>query len=271
VRAVFAAVRALPITFTLYVIEALIALTLTVPVASELTRDARALGARPIFRAAALERALELLPLLRVQGRTLALSALVLALLAPLLSMAWLSALGARVEVGRAFGTGARLYLRACLCSLSVALLLALALTPWGLFAYLVDTFIDVGTHARLHDLLLAGCLCTALPVLWLFHVAHDLAYAFALRHGALTAARLGLSLALSLRAELSALAIFVLSLLLGALPLGFGVGVSSLGELASMAFLQCSAFAGLFLRSVWLAYALTCTERDATSRERRD
>jgi hypothetical protein len=270
-RVLVAALRALPVTFALYVVEAVLAITLTVPLGMELSSDARALGTRVLFRAAAIERGLQLLPALRVQGRALALGTVLLLLLTPLLSMTWLSALSGPLGVSRALEQGARLYLRACAVSLAVGLLLALALAPWALFAYSADTWIDLSTHARLHDLLLLGCVGTALPVLWIFHVAHDLARAFALRRGALASVRLGLAAAISLRAPLVALALFALGLLVGASPLLLTTAASRLGEMSSIALLQGACFGALGVRSLWLAYALTCTERYATSRVRGD
>jgi hypothetical protein len=266
-RMVLAALRALPMTFLIYVIEVVLALTLTVPVVTELSGDARALGAHPVLRAAALERVLSLLPALRVSGRTFGLGVLVLLLLTPLLRMAWLASLAGSLSVRAALAQGANLYLRAAAASLWIGALLCLVLVPWALFAYLVDTWVDAAGHARLHDLLLLGCAATALPAVFLVHVAHDLAHAFALRHGALASARLGLSAALSLRTLLVALTLLLLGLAVGSLPLL----VASSARLFSVALLQGATFATLAVRSAWLAHALTCTERHTRSRQTGD
>jgi hypothetical protein len=238
------------------------ALTLTLPLAAELGGDVRALGAQPLLRAAALEHALGLAPALRVEGRTFALGTLLLLLLTPLLRMAWLSTLAGSLGVRAALAQGTSLYLRAASASLWMGALCCLVLAPWALFAYLVDIWVDASGHARLHDLLLLGCAATALPAIFLVHVAHDLAHAFALRHGGLASARLGLSAAFSLRTLLAALALFLLGLALSCLPLL----LRSRTHLLSVALLQGATFATLAVRSAWLAHALTCTERHKRS-----
>jgi hypothetical protein len=268
VRALFAALRASPVTFTIYVIEAAFALSVSVPLGAELTRDGRALGGRALFRAAALEQGLTLLPALRVQGRSLALGALMLLALTPLLRMAWLSALATPLGMRRALARGTSLYGRALATSLALALFTLLALAPWLLFAYVADAVVDVGTHARLHDLLLLGALASALPLLFLAHVAHDLAYCFALQHPPLRALRLGVRAALSPRAFAVALLAASLGFLLGTAPLCLPASVSPVGALFNSALLQASCLAALGTRSLWLAYALTCTESYATSRD---
>lgn len=264
---VVAALRALPTTFAIYVIEAAVALWLTTPFTAELTGDVRALGARPLFRAAALERSLELVPVLRVEGRALALGALALLVLAPFLRMAWFAALAGTSGVRAALSCGTTLYLRAVLVSLGVCATLLVLLAPFGLFAYLVDRFVEVGVHARLHDVLLAGALAGALPLLFFAHVALDLAHAFALRHGALASVRLGFSAARAWRALMLALALGVLGLSVSALPFTFGTSWGQ-GELFRVALIQSACFSALFVRSLWLGYALTCAQRRATSRE---
>lgn len=267
-RALFVALRAVHVTFAIYLLEALLSLFVSVPLASELTSDARALGARPLFRAAALEHALSLLPALRVQARSLGLAALLLLALTPLLRMAWLSALAAPLGVRRALGEGARLYTRALSISLLLLLATLLALTPWLLFAYLVDAWVDA--HARLHDLLLLAAGGSALPLLFLSGVAHDLAYGFALQLGPLRALRLGLRAACSPRVFPAALLALCAGFLVGAAPLMFGAA-SQAGAMFSVALTQSGCLAALGVRSVWLAHALTCTERYATSRDAGD
>lgn len=267
-RVLFAALRASPITFLVYVIEALLALSVSAPLSAELTLDARALGARALSRAAALEHGLTLLPALRVQGRSLALALLMLLALTPLLRMAWLSALATPLGVRRALARGKQLYGRALATSLALALCTLLALAPWFLFSYATDAIVDESTHARLHDVLLMGSLFSALPVLFLAHVAHDLAHAFALQHGPLRAVRLGVRAALSPHAFALGMLASVLGLLLGAAPLCLPASMSRAGDLFTSALLQAGCLAALATRSVWLAHALACTERYATSRE---
>ncbi len=267
-RALFAALRAAPVTFAIYVIEAIFALSVSVPLGSELTRDARAMGGRALFRAAALEHGLALLPALRIQGRSLALSALLLLAVTPLLRMAWLSALATPLGVRRALARGTSLYGRALATSLALGLAAALALTPWLLFAYVADAVVDADTHARLHDLLLLAALGSALPLLFMAHVAHDLAYAFALQHGPVRAVRLGLRAALSPRAFGAALLASLLASLLAGAPLFLPASANGAGELFSSALLQASCLLALGVRSLWLAHALTCTERHSTSRD---
>jgi hypothetical protein len=269
VRAVLVALRAAHVTFAIYALEALLALFVSAPLTSELTRDARALGARPLFRAAALEHGLELLPALRVEARSLTLAALLMLALTPLLRMAWLSALASPLGVRRALGEGARLYLRALSASLLLLACTVLALAPWLLFAYLVDAWLDA--RARLHDLLLFAAAGSVLPVLFLASVAHDLAHAFALAHGPLRAARLTLRAALSPRAFPAALLALIAGALVGALPLLLLANASPAGALFAVALTQAGAFCAAGVRSVWLAHALACTERYAASRDARD
>lgn len=259
-----AALRALPLTFVIYIVEAVFALYCALPLSMELGADARATLTTAIGRAVWLDRALELLPALRLSGRSGLLSLASLVLLSPLLQMAWFSSMQPAFGAMRALEQGLRLYLRAVTVSLLCALVGALLLLPWAGAAWLADALLAAPARARLHDCTLGVLLsptCLVLVYAWL---VHDLARARALRVGPFAAVALALRAALRARVLLSALVLLLASFALRALQLY--ASQRTAGALLSVGLLQSACFGALFVRSLWLATCLACTERERAS-----
>lgn len=269
-RRTAAALRALPVTFVVYMLEAGLALLMALPLGLELLDDGRASLSTSVGRAVSLDRAVSLLPALHVQATASLLHLGLLLLLAPWLQMAWLHALARPSSVGRALAQGAHLYLRAWLVTLWVAVLAALASAPFLVAASLVERMLADG-DARLHDALLAGVCLPLVLVLWLAHVLHDLGRARALSHGAWASLRGSLGMAFRLRAQLPALLFAGLGSAAHAaawLLIARGTFGSSI---PSVALLQLACLLGLFARSGWLACALACTDSERTSGDHHD
>jgi hypothetical protein len=262
-----ATMRALPVTFVVYVIEACSALLLSMPLGLELLDDGRATLSHALGRAAWLDLLPSLMPALRVHGTSTLLHVGLLLLLAPWLQMAWLSALAQPMGVGRALAEGARLYLRAWLVTLWVVLLASLGSVPFLVAASVIERLLSEG-DARVHDLLLSAACLPLLLVLWWAHVLHDLARARALTHGAWSSVRSSLGPALQPRVQLPGLLLAGLALATQAAVWAL-VGRRTLDPyLPALALLQLACLLGLFLRSLWLAHALACAEQIVTSRD---
>jgi hypothetical protein len=261
-----AALRALPLSFLLYLIQAAAALLTSVPLGLELLADERATLTSPAGRAAWLDRGLELLPALGVARQSALIVAALLLLSSPWLQMAWLAALARPVGVLGALEQGARSYLRALTVSVLSLACLALALLPGAGTAWLCHTLLAAPSHARLHDLLLIACAVPCLGIVWIAHVAHDLARACSLRRGAWTSLRSGLRGALRPRVQLVGLSLAGAALGLRSIHYYVWREGARLDLVSTTALLQGACFAALFLRSLWLGSCLACVEQPATS-----
>jgi hypothetical protein len=263
-RAWIACVRALPVTFALYVIEACVAALAALPLASEFTRSA------PVVEdATALAQWLERLLLLAAPARVGARGALLafaaLLLVSPGLHMTWLSALSRREYVMDSVTRGVRLWFRACLVSLWVAAGMLIFALPfvgaaWGVSRVLADQLND-----RVHDLILVSALAPLACFAFFAHVWHDLARARALHEGAFASTRSSLRFALRPAVLSGALLWSGLgwSLLVAA---QFAPSARLGAPLILVGLLQLAVLARLFLRSRWLTLALTCAEDGSES-----
>ena len=252
--------RALPMTFVIYGIEALLGLYAVLPGALELAPAlALALGDDGLVEALGLETLLDLAGVARVSLRALGLAGLAVLVLGPWLQMSWLSALAQRGSVQSAFAAGARLTPRAWLVSLWVLLLAALCVAPVLGAAYGVHRWLAAPVAARTHDIVLAGVLALLLPILCIAHVLHDVARARALHLRATRSALGGLRLAL--RPRMCSRAALAWGFGIGALALATWAGPhlsgSRTASLTTLSLLQSALLARLFARSWWLACAV--------------
>jgi hypothetical protein len=257
------ALGALPFTFFIYVLEALLATFSALPLGIELSRLLGASSWDATQTALLVSSGPVLWSGLRVTAGSAALSLGLLLLLSPWLQMSWLSALYDPRPTPVVLVRGARLILRACWVSLLVGAFAALASAPFLLAAYYVHRGLMHSTDARFHDLALLGTLA---PVLWIALLAQlviDLARASALRLGGWWSVRAGLRSALRPSIQLRALTLC---------SLGYGMVllasfVSSRAAelpgrvLLTVTALQSALLARAFFRSWWLASALTCME----------
>lgn len=263
-----AARRALPMTFTVYVIEGALATFALLPGSVELARELAWLGREPSAQAVLFERVDTLLALARASLLASLVSAVTLVLLAPWLHMSWLAALDASGELSAgvfaALRAGARKLPRAWLVSLWVGLLALAPCAPLLLGAYALHVRYEAATVARQHDLAVLSALGLLLPVLFFVHVVHDLARARALTKRALPSVLDALRSACSPRLLGVALLLAVLGPALSFAGLSLAHFVShtltlTLGSLA----IQLAALGRLAVRSVWLAYTLPERVRD--------
>jgi hypothetical protein len=262
--------HALPFTFYLYVAEALIALTCALPLGLELSADARAALADASGRAVWLDRARELIPVLRAQGRTAALAGLLWLVLSPWLQMAWLCAIARPGSTRSALGEGARLYFRAWRVSLCVIVLLALACLPLATGLPIALWAFSEQGEAQLHDLALAGACGALVLLLWTAHLLHDLARARALSLPAWRAVRGSLRACLRPRIQASALAFALAGLALRSVHWLVAKLGADLAGIAAVALLQTACFGALLARGAWLSRALACATDTRTSRDPR-
>jgi hypothetical protein len=258
------ALRALPFTFVVYVLQALLASFVALPGGIELARSLRASSWDRVQWA----RLLDALPDVAAVGRSSALSALiaavVLLVLGPWLQMSWLAALDELCTPLRALARGARVTVRAWLVSLLVLLVLVLGCAPFLLIGYSLHVGLGSSSDSRFHDLTVALVL-SPIPLVALFaHTLHDLARARALYRGALDALVKGMRAALSLRLLLRSLALWLLGVALV-------VAAQRLASWAdgpfrfvlTVAVLQSALLGRLFVRSIWLGDALACVLPD--------
>ncbi|MET0339684.1 MAG: hypothetical protein ABW252_01715 [Polyangiales bacterium] len=250
------ALRALPMTFLVYAIEAALAAFAVLPGALELT-PGWAASPGPRLEALRIDALLSLGAVGRTSLRGFALAALALFVVGPFLQMSWLSALTSPMSVQRSLAQGARSTPRAWLVSLGMLVPTALAVAPALGAAYLVNRFV---ADDRARDLALAACaLGLGAALLWA-HAAHDVARAQALarRAGAsvLFAVRASLWPPLLLRAALA----FVVGLALPALALWLAslVATRPYGVLLGVLLLQSALLGRLMLRAWWLAAAVS-------------
>ena len=258
------ALRALPFTFVVYVLQALLASFVALPGGLEIARQLRASSWDRLQWALLLDKLFELAALVRSAALSGLIAVVVLLVLGPWLQMSWLSALDQLSSPLRALARGARVTVRAWLVSLSVLLVFALACAPFLLIAYSVHVGLERSTDARFHDLTVLAVLSPLLPVALFIHTLHDLARARALYRGPLDSLVQGLRAALSLRLLLRSLGLWLLGALL---VVGSQALVSLLDGpfrfVVTVALLQSALLARQFVRSVWLAAALTCVLPD--------
>jgi hypothetical protein len=259
---------ALPFTFFVYVVEALIALACALPLGLELNADLRASLADPSGRAVWLDRVPELIPVLRAQGGSAALFGLLWLALSPWLQMAWLYAIARPSGTRGALAQGARLYFRAWRVSLWVIVLLALACLPLGAALPIALWAFSEQGEEQLHDLALAAAAGALLLLLWTAHVLHDLARAHALSLPAWRAVRASLRSCFRPRVQATALAFWLAALALRGTQLLVAALGAELAGAGAVALLQAACFAALLARGAWLARALACAGEIGASRD---
>lgn len=258
------ALRALPFTFVVYVLQALLASFVALPSGIELARALRASSWDRVHWARLLDALPELSALTRGGALSALIATVVLLVLGPWLHMSWLAALDDLSTPLRALARGARVTVRAWWVSLLVLLVLVLGCAPFLLIAYSVHVGLESTTDARFHDLTLALVLSPLVPVVLFAHTLHDLARARALYRGALDAVVRGLRVALSVRLLLRSLGLWLLgtALVLAAQLLSAWVD-GSFRFLITVAALQTALLGRLFVRSIWLGDALACVLPD--------
>lgn len=255
-----AAARALPLTFTVYVVEALLTTAASLPVLRESAQELALSPWDASARALVLDRLWELAAVLRGGALEAAILLGVLGLLGPWLQMSWLSALRAPRDLSRALAEGARRTPRALgVSALVLALCLVLA-APSALLAWLAHRKLEASLSARSHDLALAAALAPAALVALLAPTFHDLARAAALAQRPLRSVRSALRLVLSARVLLPAALAFLLGHAFVLVAQRAAAALSGeVGWALGTAALQSALLARLWLRSLWLAHALAC------------
>jgi hypothetical protein len=239
--------RALPITFLIYVVEALFAVFASWPSGVELVARLKSLSLDP----GALR---ELAAVAKGVGRGHGLAVLALVVLAPWLHMSWLIMLSEPQSPLRALARGVRSVPRAWLITLGLGLIFALSALPFLGAAYAVVRALGEHADARRHDLALAGVLAPLLPLAFYFHVASDLARAAALEARTLRSLWRGLRTALRPGALLAALGASLVGV---ALPLAAHASSWQLGALPATMLLQSVLLVRLIVRAAWLGHAL--------------
>jgi hypothetical protein len=252
--------RALPFTFAIYVLEAVPASFVALPAGVELEKQLRASSWDASQWALLLETLPELAALARTALLSSALSSLLLLLLGPWLQMSWLASLDQPTTVLFAVSRGGALVLRACFASVLVALVVALASAPFLALAYTLHDGLAHSTDAKFHDLMLCLALAPLVPLALVGHTLHDLTRAGALHGGAVRALRLGLRAVVRWRVLLRSLGfgLLGLGLVLGSQAMAHHAG-GSFRFLLGATVLQSALLGRLFVRSAWLATALTC------------
>ncbi|MDB4973404.1 MAG: hypothetical protein JWN48_1745 [Myxococcaceae bacterium] len=249
--------RALPFTFLLYVFEAALATLFALPLGLEATRKLLGSSWDRTQVALALDGLVDLAPALRVGLGSGLLALSLLGLLSPWLQMSWYAALADSRTPLRALSDGARLLLRAWWVTLFVALAWLLAAAPFLGLAYALHDGLRGATDARFHDLAVLAALAPLLPLLLLALLLHDLARARALRFGALASVLCALRVALRPSVQLRSLGLTLLGY--GAVWLAEALSSAAFSIALTVMLLQSALLARLFLRSLWLATALTC------------
>jgi hypothetical protein len=215
-----------------------------------------------------LDRAAELIPALRAQGGSAALSGLLWLGLSPWLQMAWLYAIARPSGTRGALAHGARLYFRAWRVSLCVMVLLALACLPLGAALPIALWAFSEHGEEQLHDLAQVAAVGAFLVLLWTAHVLHDLARAHALSLPAWRAVRVSLRACFRARVQATALAFWVAAVALRGTHLLVAELDAELAGVGAVALLQTACFAALLARGAWLARALACAGEIGASRE---
>ncbi len=240
--------RALPITFAIYALEALLAVFAVWPNGVDLAAKLQTLS----FDPASLR---ELATLARgvARGHALALSALMV--LAPWLHMSWLIMLSEPQSPLRALARGVRSLPRAWGVTLLLGFTLLLCLIPVGGACYGVVRTLGDDPDARRTDLTLLAALLPIAPIAFYFHAAHDLARAAALELRAVRSVLRGLRRACRPAAFLAALGASLAGLLL---PLAAHASSWQLGALPATMLLQSVLLVRLVVRAAWLGRALS-------------
>ncbi len=252
--------RALPVTFVVYLIGAAFSAPLALPLGGELERTLSFPFAPEWARVSAVEGLATLAPALRVQGLTLALSLASFVLLSPLLQMAWLKALSCPLGPVEALREGVRLYGRASAVSLLILASTAIAVLPWGLLSLGLHGFLLPRTNTRVHDLALLLALTPALPTAVLCALWHDLARARCLHTGAIRASLAALR---DVTSSFLVLRFMIFGLISVALSLGLSLTLPhlkpshALSGLVIAALVQGVALLRAVVRSRWLTDAL--------------
>jgi hypothetical protein len=250
--------RALPITFLIYVLEALFAVFASWPSGVELVARLRSISLDP----SALR---ELATVAKGLGRGHGLAVLAVVVLAPWLHMSWLIMLSEPQSPVRALARGVRSLPRAWLTTLGLGLIFALAALPFAGAAFAVVQALGDDPDARRHDLALAGTLLPVVPLAFYFHVASDLARAASLELRAVRSIGRGLRTALRPVPFLAALGASSVGLLL---PLAAHASSWQLGALAATMLLQSVLLMRLVVRAAWLGYALSLVRQDERVRQ---
>ncbi|HEX5661292.1 MAG TPA: hypothetical protein VFX59_29085 [Polyangiales bacterium] len=239
--------RALPVTFLIFVIEALFAAFASWPNGVELTAKLSSLSLDP----SALR---ELGAIAKGFARGHGLAVLAMLVLAPWLHMSWLIMLSEPQSPARALARGVGRVPRAWLIALVLLVMFALCGLPFVGLAYGVTRSLSDAPDARRHDLALAGALLPLIPLAFYFHVANDLARAAALEVRTLRSIFRGLRTALRPTAFLAASGAALVGVLL---PLAAHASSWQLGVLPATMLLQSVLFMRLVVRAAWLGHAL--------------
>lgn len=249
--------RALPLTFAIYVLHALVATLVAVPTSLSLLARVRPYSRFPSDVAVLLESGDSLGALLHASALHLVLAAVALTLLSPWLHMSWCVAITNSTSTLGALERGAGLTVRAWLVSLSMALLALLAALPFGCGAYVLHLHYEAATEARAHDLAVAAALVPLLPGAFVASVLHDVARVSALSRGAIASVRRSLRVARP-RLLALALALTVLgwAMVVASQALAAILGTGPLALVLTVALLQLALLAKLVVRSAWLACA---------------
>jgi hypothetical protein len=252
--------RALPVTFVVYLIGAAFSAPLALPLGAELEHTLSLPFAPEWARVSAIEGLAALAPALRVQGLTLALSLALFVLLSPLLQMAWLKALSSAVGPVEALREGVRLYGRACAVSLVIVVTAVIALVPWAMLSYGLHGFLLPRTNIRVHDLAVILALAPALPTVVLCALWHDLARARCLHTGSIRASLAALR---DVTSSSLILRFVIFGLISVALSLGLSLALphlkpwQALSGIGVAALVQGVALLRAVVRSRWLTDAL--------------
>ena len=248
--------RALPMTFVVYVVEALLAAGLGAWVDARFGSLARAAPAQlAVERARRLAQLAEnAAPLWDLLTFALPLYALLLLALRPLLTMAWCSSLANTESIAHAVGNARRLYGRSAMINVWLG---AVAIIPaTGLAATTaLGPFAALSLESGSRTAICAGSLAT----LWALHLLHDLAQAHCRSQLAKPSMLLAARQLLRPRLWASATAWHAAATVISGV-FAYLAFASSKGPgltWAALPLLQVAAFSRLILRSGWLAACL--------------
>jgi hypothetical protein len=255
------ALRALPLTFLIFVVEVMLAVFASFPISVELAPRLATFARDP---AAALDphSLHELGSLARAFARAHGLSGLVLLALAPWLQLSWLNALAEPQSPLAALARGARGLPRAWLLSLGLGLTFALCAAPWLGLAYGISAWLGHESNAQQVDLTVLACLLPLLPVAVYFLLVHDLARAASLESRSMRSLWRGLRAALRVRTWGPGVAALAVGLVL---PAAAHASSWQLEPLPATLLLQSVLLVRLVVRAAWLAHALACVRAPET------
>ena len=267
---IVATLRALPITMLAFLLQLLFAAPFAFPSALELQRVLSGPWSGPT-QAQLLDTLLASGPILRMLGVQSLLAMVLWLVLAPLLTMAWLSALSEPMRPARALAQGVKLYLRALSVSALLFGIALFVLGPWPLMAYGFSHWIDPATDVRAHDVAVLVSLVPLLPLGLVMHSWHDLARARSLELGFLRSVTRSAADAFRISVLVRALALSALGTGLVALSLAITGGHSDswLSPMFAALVVHGAVFARYYLRSLWLAHTLLRAEQRRDERTR--